>query len=394
MSKTKRAKQWPRIHIAKHRSGQISYQVDLGFVEGRRKRVNFASKTDAQGFADQSRVARANEGTEAFTLPQGIRLDAAKAHKILAPHHVTILEAAKYYEKHVLAYKTAPPVKEIVARYVADSKNKNLRTRTIGDLEARLNTFAEEFGERRLSEITLDELKEWVNDEDWEMRTRINYLTKISQLYNFALRRPVKWVDSNITEMIDRPAVEDTKPDIFTVEQVKALLSNAHQFDLLPYVSLGLFAGLRSAEMMRLDSKEILFENRLIKIGADVAKKRAQRHVEMQPVLLAWLLPHVETLKRGGPVVDQNRFRKNKELLLDLAGITKWPVNGLRHSFASYHLAQFNNSDSTAYQMGHRSTEIVHRYYKALVLKTDAERFWNLHLESNQENPEAKPVIS
>jgi integrase len=361
-------------------------------VEGKRKRVNFATKAEAQGFADQSRVARTNEGMEAFTLSQDIRLDAAKAHKILAPYRVTILEAAKYYQNHVLAYKTAPTVKEIVERYIADCKHRNLRPRTITDLEQRLNTFASDFGESRLSEITLDELKEWVNDEQLGMRTRINYLTKLSQLYGFALRRPEKWVDANLTEMIHRPAVEETKPEIFSVEQAKALLTHANEFGMLPYIALGLFAGLRSAEMLRLDAKDIIFENQIIKIGADVAKKRAQRNVDMQPALVGWLQPCAQTLKMGGPIVDQSRFRKNKELLLDVAGIEKWPENGLRHSFASYHLAAFNNSDSTAYQMGHRSTELVHRYYKALVLKSDAERFWNLRPEPKQDAPKENTV--
>lgn len=374
----KRAKKWPPIYKVTHRSGQVSFQVDLGFVEGKRKRVNFATRIEAETFSEQSRIARANEGTAAFALPQDVRLDAAKAHQILAPHNITILEAARYYQTHVLAYKTAPPTKEIVEGYIADCKNRNLRGRTVGDVRARLTSFAADFGERRLSEITLDELKEWVNDEEWEMRTRINYLTKISQLYNFALRRPVKWVDTNLTELIDRPAVEERKPEIFSVEQAKTILDKADKFGLLPYISCGLFAGLRSAEMMRLDSKDISFENRIIRIGADVAKKRAQRNVEMHDALLAWLKPCEENLRKGGPIVDKSKFWKNKELLLDAAKIEQWPENGLRHSFASYHLAQFNNSDSTAFQMGHRSTELVHRYYKALVLKTEAEKFWNL----------------
>jgi integrase len=377
MSKTiKRAKQWPPIYTAKHRSGQASFQVDLGIVEGKRKRVNFATKADAETFAELSRVQRANQGMDAFTLPQSVRLDAAKAHGILFPHEVTILEAAKYYEKHVLAYKTAPPVNGIIAAYIADCKQKNLRPRTIGDLEQRLNTFADDFGDSRLSDITLDDLKEWIQDDEWESRTRINYLTKLSQLYGYAMRR--KWVDANLTEMIDRPAVDDTKPEIFTIEQAKALLANSGKFGLRPYIALGLFAGLRSAEMSRLDSKDIILADRTIRIGAHVAKKRAHRNVEMQDVLLAWLGPYADTLKAGGSIVDISQFRKNKDLLLEAAKIEHWPANGLRHSFASYHLARFQNSDATAFQMGHRSTEIVHRFYKSLVSSADAENFWNL----------------
>jgi integrase len=369
-------RQWPPIYTVTHRSGQRSYQVDLGMVEGKRKRENFATKTAAETYAEQCRVARVNEGAAAFSLPMDIRLDAAKAMEILAPHGVTIFETAKYYRKHVLAYKTAPTVKEIVERYIQDCERRNLRPRTIGDLRHRLNHFAADFGDSRLSDITLDELTEWVQDDEWEMRTRVNYLTKLSQLYGYAL--PRKWVDSNITEQISRPRVDDTKADIFSVEQAENLLTHAHKFGLLPYMALGLFAGLRSAEMGRLNGRDINFEDKNIRIGADVAKKRAQRNVDMQDALLAWLEPCKEALKLGGPIVDANGFRKAKEQLLEVAQIEKWPSNGLRHSFASYHLVKFNSSDATAYQMGHRSTHIVHQHYKTLVPKAEAEKFWNL----------------
>jgi integrase len=376
MTSNKRSKpKWPRIYTPTHRSGQVSYQVDLGIVDGKRKRVNFSTKLKAETYAEQCRVAKANEGMAAFSLPMDIRLDAAKAHEILGSHDISILEAAKYYKKHVLAYKTAPTVKEIVATYISDAKNRNLRPRSIGDLEHRLNGFAADFADTRLSEITLDELKEWVQDDDWGMRTRINFLTKISQLYFFAVKR--KWVDSNITELIDRPTVEETKVEIFSLEQVEQLLSHAHKFDLLPYFAIGFFAGIRSAEMMRLQSRDINFGEKIITIGADIAKKRSQRKVEMLPALLAWLEPCKAQLEKGGAIVDQNEFRKNKELLLEAAGLETWPSNGLRHSFASYHFAMFRSSDETSHQMGN-SPEMVHKHYKALVSKAVAESFWNL----------------
>ena len=382
MSKTKRANKWPPIYRAPQRSGQVSYQVDLGLVDGKRKRVTFPTKEQAVAYAEQARIGRTNEGTLAFSLPVDIRLDAAKANQLLAPHSVTILEAARYYEKHVLAYKTAPAIKEIVDRYIADCEGRNLRPRTIGDLRHRLKTFAADFGDSRLSDMTLDELKEWVQDDGWEMRTRVNFLTKISQLYGYALRH--KWVDSNLTEHVDRPAVDETTPEIFTVEQAERLLTQAQGFDLLPYIAIGLFAGVRSAEMLRLDAKDINFACKTIRIGADVAKKRSQRIVDMQPALLAWLEPCRESLQAGGTIVDQGKYRSNKELLLVAAGIEEWPANGLRHSFGSYHLAMFQSAEKTSHQMGN-SVEMVHKHYKSLVPYSDAERYWSLRPKGHPE---------
>lgn len=53
-------------------------------------------------------------------------------------------------------------------------------------------------------------------------------------------------------------------PKIFTVEEAQKLLKNADKFGLLPYLSLGLFAGLRSAELMRMDGADVKFEDRSI----------------------------------------------------------------------------------------------------------------------------------
>jgi hypothetical protein len=95
--------QWPYIHRVTHRSGQVSYQLE-GKVEGKRKRLNFQNQSWGWNLkVEQASVNRANEGIEAFTLQTDLRLDAAKANRILAPHGATIFEAAKYYEKHVLA---------------------------------------------------------------------------------------------------------------------------------------------------------------------------------------------------------------------------------------------------------------------------------------------------
>jgi len=37
----------------------------------------------------------------------------------------------------------------------------------------------------------------------------------------------------------------------------------------------------------------------------------------------------------------------------------------------------------TAMMMGHRSSDLVHNHYKALVLKAEAEKFWALKPDPN-----------
>jgi integrase len=271
---------------------------------------------------------------------------------------------------------------------IAEAEKNDRRDRTVSDLKSRLTMFAEDFPDRRLSELTVEEIQAWIDeDEEWSARTRINYLTKISQLFNYALKH--NWVDANLVERIDRPSAEDSEPKIFTVEQAEKLVQNANKFGLLPCISLGLFAGLRSAELMRMDGADVKFDDRSIIVGQQVAEKRSRRVVDMCDALYAWLKP-LKTLK--SPIVDVKEFRDNMDELKKAAELETWPHNGLRHSFGSYHLKFHGDAIKTAGQMGHRSSDVVHDHYKVLVLKTEAEKFWNLRPRSHEaaKHPMAK----
>lgn len=372
----RRRRTWPNVYSRLHRSGEKGFVVDLGLIDGKRARYSFTSKVEADAFAEAKRIERQNEGTAALALPLEVRQDAAKAYALLAPSGVSLVQAAEYYRQHVLAFREAPLIEEIVKRLLEDAKRNDRRDRTVAELKFRLEAFRDDFAGRRLSEITVEELKAWVDDDEWSPRTRINYLTKVSQLFNYALRHG--WVDSNIADRVERPTAEDKEPGIFTLDQVARLLECAPRFHLLPYFAIGLFAGLRSAELMRLDWSAVHLEGGSIVVGAQVAKKRSRRVVEIAPVLKAWLAP---VLKKSGPIVEEATFRDNLDALRKEVGMQEWPHNGLRHSFASYHLGAFGDALKTATLLGHKDPGVVHNHYKALVQRAEAARFWELRPE-------------
>jgi integrase len=63
--------------------------------------------------------------------------------------------------------------------------------------------------------------------------------------------------------------------------------------------------------------------------------------------------------------------------MFEAAGVQS-KQNGFRHSFASYHLAQFRDSKETARILGHVDPNVIHNHYKQLVSAREAERFWSL----------------
>jgi integrase len=56
----------------------------------------------------------------------------------------------------------------------------------------------------------------------------------------------------------------------------------------------------------------------------------------------------------------------------------KWPANALRHSFASYHLAQFKNAAATAAELGHTSPTMLYKHYREVVRPDAAAQWWQV----------------
>jgi integrase len=370
-AKTK-TKLWPPIHELHYDSGKKGWQVACQ-VDGKRIRETFPTKGEADTRAAQIRQQVENEGHAAFSLDADTRVEAVRAVEKLTPHNATITEAVDHYCEHVLKYRTSPTVTEIVKKLLADAKANHRRERTIKDLHHRLTAFAKTFGERRIAEITREELKGWLHDPTLSARSRINNTVKLSQLWNYAIVNG--WTENNIPASIPRPDAEDGEPEIFTVEQAVRLLEHAADYDLLAYVALGLFAGLRSAEINRLDWSNVKLAERSIIIGAAVAKKRSRRVVEINDTLTVWIAGCAKTKGLVVPLDSNRTLYARLAKLAKAAGLDHWPDNGLRHSCASYTLALTGDAVRVAYQLGN-SADMIHRHYKALVSKAEAERFF------------------
>jgi hypothetical protein len=54
-----------------------------------------------------------------------------------------------------------------------------------------------------------------------------------------------------------------------------------------------------------------------------------------------------------------------------------WPSNVTRHSFCSYHLAQFGSASKTALEAGH-SEAMLFAHYREVVSPAEAAAFWQI----------------
>jgi integrase len=182
---------------------------------------------------------------------------------------------------------------------------------------------------------------------------------------------------------VDKIKLIDEAPQIFAPEQIQNLLDSAPA-DLLPCLALCAFAGLRTAEMLRMEWEAIDLPRSLINVSAGNSKTAKRRLIEISPNLAEWLLPYAI---RSGKIYpySQRWYHHNVGLLRKAVGFSEWPSNGLRHSFASYHLARHQNAPQLALQMGHTTPRMIFDHYRELVTPAEADLFWKIR-------PQGSPV--
>jgi integrase len=348
-------------------------------VAGERIFRRYGNAQDAENFAADLRSQRQREGEAAFSIPASLRVEAVKCADKLKPFPgATITEAVDYFVGKVLRFRAAPNVETAIAQLLDEKGRGNRRARTLQNLRSRWGMFSRTFGQRRFGEITDAELGKWLDSVSTSPTNRHNYRRAVMQLYRAAIKK--HWCDTNaMGEATDCVELEEKPAGVLTVEQCARLLERSDKYGMTAYAVIGLFCGLRREELERLQWEAVKLSERIITVGAEVAKVRRQRHVTINDTAAVWLSPIV---KRTGPVVDVWGFQKRFNEWRIAAGIRRWPNNALRHTFGSIHLATFKDAVRTAHEMGN-SPDMVHRHYKALTTEASASRYWGLRPEAD-----------
>src|SRR6266481_3893147 len=286
----------PYRHSKTHR-----YYLDLRpFGQGRKF---FKTKAEAEAERLRQLTLRERGGREAVGLPLNELSAIVQARKKLAAHGRTLTEAAAFFLDYLERIRRCNVTVAELAREVVEAKRKDGHAPMyIADLRKRLARFCADFGERPIGGITVEELDDWLRGLDCSPKTRMNFRANIGVLFSYAERR--RMIDSNPVLRTARPKLADLPPEIFTVDELSALLNAAAKRapDVVPMLAIGAFAGVREAEIKRLDWSEVDQRRRHIEIKSSKAKSARRRIVEMQPNLREWLGPYAEMTGAVVPV--------------------------------------------------------------------------------------------
>lgn len=388
-------------------NGELYWQVNLPskieIRDGRQTRVRqrrtFRKLEEAEIRAEQVRVQVKNNGAAAFSISDRLRTEAIEAEQILEPFGTSLIGAAKFYAEHFSHVTASATIADAVKELLASKEHDNLRPRYLADLRIRLARFAETFGERKIASLSAGEIDGWLRGFAWKPSTRNTVRLCLSTLFGYAEQRG--WCQENPIAKVRKIRAGGSLIGILTPEQLAKLLESARE-QTLPYWLLGGFAGLRRAEIERLEWKDVYFDlvkyrqfaaalatgneeaigkaekewrgSALVEVPALKSKTASRRFVQIEPNLAAWLESYIG---RTGMVCPRN-LRKLLEADRRAAGLKTWPSNALRHSFASYHLAHFRDAAKLALELGHTSQDLIFRHYRELVKPAEATKYWNI----------------
>ena len=182
---------------------------------------------------------------------------------------------------------------------------------------------------------------------------------------------------------------EETEIEIFTPAEMESLLLTAHA-RILPLIAIGGFAGIRSAEVARLEWKDIKWDRGHIELAGSKAKTAARRLVPLSDNLKAWLAPW-----RGetGPILtitDASGALGDTAVKAKIPG--GWRQNALRHSYISYRVALTGDVARTSLEAGN-SPKMIFRHYREIVDDEAAKAWWSINPPEGWQPPWLKPSI-
>jgi site-specific recombinase XerD len=358
-----------------------------GVIHGRRIRARAKTLEEAKSKCHSLEEGKQTENVTRTLLDQKQLREAERAFERL-PEGVSLSEAVESFLSNYSVSQT--PLVAAVWRYLEtkehrqpetykDAKNKLLRFSTWGDgkhLETFTTTDATEF----LAGVPEGSFN--------------HFLRHCKGLFKWAERESL--ITANPYAHIKLRTRQHTEVGVLSCDEANALLEASerlHGGELLPYVCITLFAGLRpDSEMKHLTWEAINLEDAEIRVTK--GKTQTPRTVEMPTNLLQWLL----ICDRTRPIYPTN-FRRKWAVVRQAAGfrggIAKtqkqkeaeaerkpWVKDYTRHSAISYRVRQKGDINTTATWAGN-SPAIIRTNYLGLVSGREAANFWSLEPSSN-----------
>jgi integrase len=431
-----------KIYLTPH--GANNYFTISYWMDGKRKRQVFPTfqKAKAEAAKKATQITNGDLGAAKLTnadsaaylravallKPLGVPLEFAASEYASAIKRlgaVSLSQAVDFYLSRHPVNMVPKMVKQVVDEILELKRSDKLSTRYIKQLEYDLTRFAGRF-HGRLGDVHGLDVDAWLRDLNVGPRTRNNLRNSVRALFNFGIARKYLPKDHDEIDAVPVARDGDGEIEIYTPDEMRELMAVASK-EHVPFLTISAFAGVRHAELQRLDWSHVNRKAEIIEIRAGTAKTASRRVIPILPNLAKWLktyksesgkvcnyanmvLQFVELTRRVNEKrraawakankVGADALKAADKIAVDrLAKLPRnqrrsrrtvmpgaetavdegwkpfvWKHNALRHSFISYRVAQTKNVAQVALEAGN-SPQMIFQHYRELV-QPDAAKEW------------------
>ena len=346
------------------RYGQQKYFIDV-MIAGKRHRGFRKTITKAKELRKKFKDIRDTPCKELFKFNSLQIADIISAMDAL-PAGETLLGCV---ERACEFSATKSPL-EMQVDFLASKKRRYLSDDEYNHVKSRIENFCKTF--ENFKDATPTTLLEYLQKKG-APKTVLNWRGTISDFLEFTHKRGV--IKTNPFSRIytdDFAKPSKSAPGFVSVECARKLLEmlENHADKYVKHFALGMFAGLRVAEIGRLKESWIDYENKRIILPQEIVKTKQAWTLEALPSnLWAWLEKY-----KDKPITKPSNAWRDRHLK-DF----KLPHNFARHSFATYHLSLYHDTKRTIIITRHENDQTLkNRYWGALMPIEIATEYFNI----------------
>lgn len=329
------------------------------------------------------------------------------------PENVSLNEVLEFYLKRHPIGLPAKTVRKVVDELIESKASSGKSAVYIKDLNSRLGGFADNFNVC-IATVTGKQIEEYIrglktqNEDESQRRnlagrTQNNIRRLVSTLFKFAIKRGYLPKDHDEISAVERATVDNGAIEVFSPTELQKLFDACvtpvkergkwrTREEMIPYLAVAAFCGLRAAEIQRLDWSEIhlVGPERFVEVTAANAKTASRRTVPINDNCAAWLERYA---KPSGPVTNLSRADQQLFIYLAEKSGVPWKHNGLRHSFISYRLAVVKDVGQVSLEAGN-SPQMVFKHYRQLVRESEAKAWFSIMPPKQAENVVALQIAA
>ena len=293
-----------KIYRDRKRSGD--YFRLVFYLGGKRHRLNFnsldAAKKEAAGKAAQ--LARGDmdalqlSGRDRLIYGRaldairatGVALDAAateyaQAAKTLAGH--SLLDAANFYMRHHANGVAGRMASEAIEDFRQAKRGAGRSSVYLKEIRYRLGSFAKAFN-LEVRQLVAQDVADYLEGLKLHSRSFNNQLSMLRTFFRFCQARGWLSKHADLLSRVERRSATGSDIEIFTPGELRALLAAAPPH-VATCLAIQAFAGVRTAELLRLTWHDLERRVGYIEITAKQAKTAARRLIPISKNLADWL---------------------------------------------------------------------------------------------------------